>query len=176
MKIFNFFLQLTLISPQSILIIQTNTAMATNSPVLKYEFSYKSKDLEKAKFTQCFDNGTNSKETCDKYNGREESVLEVMHYTTERYKRIADKMQWTWREKFDHYEEILDNNTHNQWKTNTIPIFSDHLRNHNGFDMAMTRMLNEFAGGHKARRDRIIEEMESPKCRKSKNVTVQAHL
>ena len=85
MKIFNFFLQLTLISPQSIL-IQTNAAMATNSPV-KYESSYKSKDLEKAKFTQFFDDGTNSKETCDKYNGREESVLEVIHYTTERYKK-----------------------------------------------------------------------------------------
>ena len=110
MKIFKFFLQLTLISPQSIL-IQTNAAMATNSPV-KYESSYKSKDLEKAKFTQYFDDGTNSKETCDKYNGREESVLEVIHYTTERYKRIADKMQWTWREKFDHYEEIIEKNAH----------------------------------------------------------------
>lgn len=148
--------------------------MATNSPV-KYESSYKSKDLEKAKFTQYFDDGTNSKETCDKYNGREESVLEVIHYTTERYKRIADKMQWTWREKFDHYEEILDDNAHKHWTTNIIPIFPEHLRNHNGFDMAMTRMMNEFAGGRKAR-DQIIDEMEGPKCRKPKNVTVQAHL
>ena len=76
MKLFNFFLQLTRISPQSIL---TNAAMATNYPI-KYGSSYKSKDLEKAKFTQFFDNGTNFKETCDKYNGREEEhTLEVIH-------------------------------------------------------------------------------------------------
>ena len=65
--------------------------MATNSPV-KYESSYKSKDLRKAKFTQqFFDDGTSFKETCDKDNGtREERALEVIHYTTESYKGVAD--------------------------------------------------------------------------------------
>ena len=84
-------------------------------------------------------------------------------------------MQWTWREKFDHYEKILDNNTHKHWTTNIIPIFPEHLCNHNGFNMAITRMLNEFAGGRRAR-DQIIDKMEGPRCRKPKNVTVQAHL
>ena len=175
MKLFNFFLQLTLISPQSIL-YQTSAAMATNSAI-KYESSYKSKDISKSKFTQFFDDGgTSFKETCDKYNGREESTLEVIHYTTERYKRVADKMQWTWREKFDHYEEILDENTHIYWTTNIIPIFPEHLRNHYGFDMAITRMMNEFARERRARDHILIEEMESSKCRKPKNETVQPHL
>ena len=169
------FLQLTLISPQSIL-YQTSVAMATKNSPIKYESSYKSKDLLKAKFTQFFDDGTSFKETCDKYSGREENALEVIHYTTERYKIVADKiMQWTWREKFDHYEEILDDNAHIYWTTNIIPIFPEHIRNHNRFDMAITRMMNEFARGCRAR-DHIIEEMESSKCRKPKNVTVQAHL
>ena len=84
-----------------------------------YESSYKSKDLGTAKFTHFFDNGTSFKETCDKYNSMEESILEVMHYTTKRYnKRVAEKMQWTWREKFDDCnEEILDNNVHIYWTT-----------------------------------------------------------
>ena len=86
-------------------------------------------------------------------------------------------MQWAWREKFDHYKEMLDNNTHKYWTTNIIPIFPEHLRNHNGFHMAITRMLNEFAGGGRRARDQIIKEMESSKCRKPNNVTgVQAHL
>lgn len=36
-------------------------------------------------------------------------------------------------------------------------------------------MMHEFEGGHRAR-DHIIEEMESSKCKKPKNVTVQAHI
>ena len=150
--------------------------MATNSSPVKYESLYKSKDLRKAMFTQFFDDGTSFKETCDKYSGRKESALEVIHYTTERYKRVAHKMQWTLREKFDHYEEILDENTHIYWTTNIIPIFPEHLRNHYGFDMAITRMMNEFARERRARDHILIEEMESSKCRKPKNETVQPHL
>ena len=81
-------------------------------------------------------------------------------------------MQWIWREKFDHYEEILDDNAHIYWTTNIIPIFPEHLCDHNEFDI--TRMMNEFARGCRAR-DHIIEETESSKCKKPKNVTVQAH-
>ena len=137
-----------------------------------YVSTFRSKDLEKTKFIQVLDDHTEKHEV-NTYTGRE--GLEAVVHCNNRFQRVALKMDWTPQEKFEKYENILNDGALQYWTTTVIPTVWSLPTTGEMFSHATQMMINHFSGSDKAR-DFIVEYVQSRECRKTPKTSVNDHV
>ena len=147
--------------------------MSTNTPI-RYSSTFKHTDLQEIKLSQIFDDDTTLKYTAHKYTGSE-GIEAIIHCNT-RFQRAATKLRWNGPEKFEHYDEIIEDDALDYWDNQILPdypnVIDQTLAN---FETALAAMVSNFCGGSKTR-DHIIAYLESPECRKPKKTVVNQHI
>ena len=137
-----------------------------------YVSTFRSKDLETTKFVQVLPDHTEKHEV-NTYTGRE--GLEAVIHCNTRFLRVASKCNWTPQEKFEKYENILNDGALQYWTQTVIPSVFEVPTTDALFTQALQMMVSHFSGCDKAR-DFIIEYVQSKSCKKTMKTTVNDHV
>ena len=137
-----------------------------------YTSTFFSKNLETTKFIQVLEDHQEKHEV-SMYTGRE--GLEAVVHCNNRFKRVATKLHWTPQQKFDNYENILNDEALQYWTDTVLEVAWTDPATQEGFNEALQMMITHFSGCDKAR-DFIIEYVQGKNCRKNKNTSVNDHV
>ena len=147
--------------------------MSTNSPI-KYTSTFNHTELQEIKLSQTFDDNSIQKYMAHKYTGNE-GIEAIIHCNT-RFQRAASKLMWDGPERFQHYDEIVEEDALDYWDNQVFPTYANVADQTQGnFELALTSMVSNFCGGTRTR-DHIIAYLESPECRKPKKTIVNQHI
>ena len=137
-----------------------------------YVSTFRSKDLETTKFIQVLPDHTEKHEV-HTYTGRE--GLEAVIHCNSRFLRVALKCNWTPQQKFEKYENILNDGALQYWSQTVIPSVWEDPATESMFVQALQVMVSHYSGCDKAR-DFIIEYVQSKNCKKTMKTTVNDHV
>ena len=109
--------------------------MSTNSPI-KYSSTFKHTDLQEVKLSQTFADDTVQKYIAHKYTGSE--GIEVIIHCNTRFQRAATKLEWNGPERFNHYDEIIEEDALDYWDNQILPAYP------NARDQTLPNFENSF--------------------------------
>ena len=93
----------------------------TREPCIKFESSFDHSKLEKAQFTQTYDDGSSKKKKCPIFNG--DNGIEALLYVEDRFNSICRQLQYTdGDELFDNFAEVVAGKAEDKWETLTVNI------------------------------------------------------
>jgi hypothetical protein len=127
---------------------------------IDYKAKFEHSALEKAKLTQAYDDGSKRQKYCPMFSGKH--GLEELLFVEERFRKVANHMEWTGEELFEHFEEVLIDTAENQWE-DIVGDIDDVDRDEEAFENAIKELYLKYCGGDA--RDVMFEYLKT-QCRK----------
>ena len=93
----------------------------TREPCIKFESSFDHSKLEKAQFTQTYDDGSTKKKKCPIFNG--DDGIDALLYVEDRFNSICRQLQYKdGDELFDNSAEVVAGKAEDNWEILTVNI------------------------------------------------------
>ena len=125
----------------------------TREPCIKFESSFDHSKLEKAQFTQTYDDGSTKKNKCPIFNG--DNGIEALLYVEDRFNSICIQFQYIdGDELFDNFVKVVAGKAEDKWETMTVNIAPQN-RMTQRFREVMDTFYTTFESGSKISNQRL---------------------
>jgi hypothetical protein len=139
-------------------------------PCVKYGYELKTGEMDSVKLEK-ITQGATRKRTVPVFSAKY-GVAGLFH-VIDKFNRASDKLGFTVAEKWNEFEEVLDDTAEQKWINHVNPIAANQ-RTAQRFEQCLLEFVHSYAGSPEPR-DVLKEYISSDECRKPRNVDPDVH-
>ena len=144
--------------------------MTTQEPCIKYEDEFSPSKLETVKIEKVDQNGQVRTKKVPVFTAK--VGVEGLFHVIDKYKRMADRLALTVAEKWDQFDDVLDQVSEKKWDSQTKNIAANQ-RTNNRFDTEIEEFIQSYAQDPNPK-DILLKYIKD-KCKKPYKKSSQEH-